>query len=360
MAIKKGRKRGVPASAASQAESRASENSRKSKRTTRSQDVKSASKRHIASDENESSDNENSDFAPESTREEEQDEEFTSFGAYVDNTINPETLEFLKELARNNTREWFHANKDIYKIALADFKSFSTVLQEEITKVDWTVPILPLERHNIFRIYRDIRFSSSKVPYKEYFSVAFSRTGKKGPYAKYYLSIQPGDHSFIGGGLWHPESTHVSLMRRAIDSNPQGLKDILTSKDFYANFLNTGETLGYRKNNSKKYIEGQALKNFIERNSEDALKTAPKGYDKAHPDIDLLRLKSYTVGKRITDEEILLPNSLNFLVDIVRVMEPFITYLNSIVMPDIGLAQAANNGGTQQGGGSGSGDGNGD
>ncbi|KAK6533257.1 hypothetical protein TWF694_002210 [Orbilia ellipsospora] len=325
MATRKGRKRSEPATAASLTD--ISDGSRKTHRRTRSQDVKSASKRRAASNENDGCNSEIPGSDSGDTEEEnEEEEEVIDERLYADNTLHPETLRFLRELAQNNEREWFHANKEIYKVALADFKSFSTVLQEEITKVDWTVPVLPLERHNLFRIHRDIRFSSSKVPYKEYFAVAFSRTGKQGLYAKYYLSIQPGNHSFIGGGLWHPEATHVSLVRRAIDRNPQELKDILTSKDFYANFLNSGETLGYRKTTSKKSIEERALKNFIERNSEDALKTAPKGYDKDHPDIELLRLKSYTIGKRITDDEILLPNSLDFLVDIIRVMEPFVRY----------------------------------
>ncbi|KAK6333586.1 hypothetical protein TWF718_011392 [Orbilia javanica] len=262
-------------------------------------------------------------------------EEDLATGDYTNDTIHSETLRFLKDLAKNNDRDWFHVHKDIYKTALADFKSFSSTLQEELTKVDWTVPILPLERHNLFRIHRDVRFSNSKVPYKEYFSVAFSRTGKQGHYAKYYLSIQPGDQSFIGGGLWHPEATHLSLMRREIDRNPRGLKDILVSRDFFTNFL---DATGSRGRLPAKAVENQAIKSFLERNSEDALKTAPKGYDKEHDDIDLLRLKSYTVGKRIKDSEILHSNSMEFMVDVFRVLEPFITYLNSIVMPDPGTA----------------------
>ncbi|KAF3942394.1 hypothetical protein ABW19_dt0208136 [Dactylella cylindrospora] len=253
------------------------------------------------------------------------------------------TDETIHQLAMNNERDWFHANKDIYKIALADFKSFCTVLQEKVTEVDWTVPILPLERHNLFRIHRDIRFSSSKIPYKEYFSVAFSRTGKQGLYAKYYLSIQPGDQSFLGGGLWHPEATHVSLMRREIDRHPDRLKGILASNDFYGNFLNPSASPTSRVIKTAKGVRDLAVKRFVERNSEDALKTAPKGYDKTHPDINLLRLKSYTVGKRISDEEILQPNAMDYIVEIIRAMEPFITYLNSVVMPDIGLGQGAGN-----------------
>ncbi|KAK6348755.1 hypothetical protein TWF730_009528 [Orbilia blumenaviensis] len=138
-------------------------------------------------------------------------------GGYADNTLHPDTLRFLKDLAKHNDRDWFHGHKDIYKIALADFKSFSSTLQEELTQVDWTVPILPLERHNLFRIYRDIRFSSSKVPFKEYFSVAFSRTGKQGLYAKYYLSIQPGDQSFIGNNHLHTTTIEIPLLSTWID-----------------------------------------------------------------------------------------------------------------------------------------------
>ncbi|KAK6508066.1 hypothetical protein TWF506_010174 [Arthrobotrys conoides] len=339
MAIKKGTKKG-PVTASQRLSTRTKtklSNMKRKKKTTvqktsRSRTSKGVSRLEDGVDQDEENESTDSEALNTPSTQSEQNSET---GGYTDDTLHFETLRFLKDLAKNNDRDWFHGHKSIYKIALADFKSFSSTLQEELIKVDWTVPILPLERHNIFRIYRDVRFSNSKVPYKEYFSVAFSRTGKQGHYAKYYLSIQPGDQSFVGGGLWHPEATHLALMRRAIDRNPRGLKDILVSRDFFTNFLDPGDSHGRM---SPKTIENQAVKSFLERNSEGALKTAPKGYDKEHDDIDLLRLKSYTVGKRIKDSEVLLPNSMEFIVDVFRALEPFITYLNSIVMPDLGHA----------------------
>ncbi|KAF3911226.1 hypothetical protein ABW20_dc0106614 [Dactylellina cionopaga] len=347
MVVKKGIKRKATGSRPG-SRTAATIKSRKTRRTAPSRTETVHKRRHSVqrdSDENNSTDAASEESAPELSESDSEDH-----AEYSDNTLHPETMQFLEDLAKNNDREWFHSHKEIYKTALSDFKSFSTVLQEEVTKVDWTVPILPLEKHNLFRIHRDIRFSSSKVPYKEYFSVAFSRTGKQGLYAKYYLSVQSGDQSFIGGGLWHPEATQVALMRRAIHRNPRGLKDILISKDFYANFLDPGSS-NDRGRPTEKLIGELALKSFVERNSENALKTAPKrkGYDKTHPDIDLLRLKSYTVGKRISDLEILLPNAMVYLVDIVRTLEPFVAYLNSVVMPDIGLGEEAGGDDQQEG-----------
>ncbi|KAJ6262109.1 hypothetical protein Dda_2914 [Drechslerella dactyloides] len=352
---KSGTKRKAAASSSSLASTRQRKTRRAApakKQQQRSRKRASARRKRDSSDSSDEydDDGDENDDSDDSDGEDGGDANYASDGepssSYADDTVHPDTMRFLQgqnaDLAKNNDREWFHGHKDIYKRALGDFKTFCTVLQEEVTKVDWTVPVLPLEKHNLFRIYRDIRFSSSKVPYKEYFSVAFSRTGKQGLYAKYYLSVQAGDQSFIGGGLWHPEATHVSLMRRAIDKNPRGLKDILVSKDFYANFLDAGSAGGRKPVTGKKKIEELALKSFVERNSEDALKTAPKGYDKEHPDIELLRLKSYTVGKRITDAEILLPNAMEQLVEIIRTLEPFVSYLNSVVMPDIGLGQGPN------------------
>ncbi|KAG9811717.1 hypothetical protein KCU68_g20526, partial [Aureobasidium melanogenum] len=87
----------------------------------------------------------------------------------------------------------------------------------------------------VFRIYRDIRFSKDPTPYKPYFSAAWSRTGRKGPYAAYYVQISPND-SFVGGGYWSPDARALAALRTTIDENPQRLKDVLMNDKMRAEF----------------------------------------------------------------------------------------------------------------------------
>ncbi|KAI5810007.1 hypothetical protein DFH27DRAFT_606430 [Peziza echinospora] len=244
---------------------------------------------------------------------------------YTDETIHCHTLEFLRKLAESNNRDWFSENDIIYRAAKADFDSFITILSEKITEhVDTTVPELPL-KDLIFRIYRDIRFSNDQTPYKVYFSAAWSRTGRKGPYAHYYLQIQPQGKSMVGGGLWHVDSQPLALLRQHIARNPDRLKRILASPGIAEGFLEL----------NKHVDENQAVDAFVAKNSEDALKSAPKGYPKDHVDIKLLRLRSFTVGKRLQDEDVTSSNIVGVIVDLFSKMEPLITYLNSVIMPDV-------------------------
>ncbi|OCL15453.1 hypothetical protein AOQ84DRAFT_124095 [Glonium stellatum] len=115
---------------------------------------------------------------------------------YADDTIHPNTMLFLKDLAANNDREWLKMHDPDYRAALKDFTSFVECLTQRMVEVDETIPELPV-KDIIFRIYRDIRFTTDPTPYKTYFSAAWSRTGRKGPYAAYYLQIAPGK-SFVG------------------------------------------------------------------------------------------------------------------------------------------------------------------
>ncbi|KAI5778722.1 hypothetical protein EDC01DRAFT_331547 [Geopyxis carbonaria] len=244
--------------------------------------------------------------------------------AYSDNTVHPNTLKFLKALAKHNDRAWLRENDPLYRAGKADFEKFVESVNEEMAqKVDDTIPELPV-KDLVFRIHRDIRFSNDQTPYKTHFSVAWSRTGRKGPYASYFLSIEPGK-SFAGGGIWHAEAKALALIRRDIDKNPKRLKAVLTGENFAGEFFGS----------VKKLDEKGAVKAFTAKNSEDALKTAPKTYPKDHKDIELLRLRSFTIGKQIPDNDVTSPDFKDKLTAIFKNMEPLITYLNSCVMPDI-------------------------
>ncbi|MCJ1256101.1 hypothetical protein MMC24_003921 [Lignoscripta atroalba] len=240
---------------------------------------------------------------------------------YKDDTIHPNTMLFLSDLKENNDREWLKVHDADYRQSKMDFDSFVESLTEKIVEKDETIPELP-PKDLTFRIYRDIRFSPDPTPYKTYFSAAWSRTGRKGPYAGYYVQIQPGG-SFVGGGLWHPEAQPLGLMRRDIDRNSHRLKAILTEPSIRKEFFN-----GISNSEMK------AVKAFVGQNTENMLKTKPKGFTAENPNIDLLRLRSYTIGRKLKDEEVVGPKGLGRIVELLGIMTPFITYLNSVVMPD--------------------------
>ena len=119
---------------------------------------------------------------------------------YTDSTIHPNTLLFLGDLAKNNERDWLKTHDADFRASEKDWKSFVEALTEKIIEKDDTIPELP-PKDLVFRIYRDVRFSPDPTPYKSHFSAAWSRTGRKGPYACYYLQIKPKG-SFLGAGVW--------------------------------------------------------------------------------------------------------------------------------------------------------------
>nr|OQO15840.1 hypothetical protein B0A51_17555 [Rachicladosporium sp. CCFEE 5018] len=240
---------------------------------------------------------------------------------YADERIHPNTLLFLEELKANNDREWLKMHDPDFRQAEKDWFGFVEKLTEKLTEIDDTVPELPV-KDVIFRIYRDVRFSKDPTPYKPHFSAAWSRTGRKGPYAHYYVQVSPNDQTFVGGGLWHPEAAPTAAMRRDIDRRPNRLKYILLEPRVRKDFLKNAPASAQK-----------AVKAFIATNDENALKTRPKGYAADHPDIALMRLRNYTIGSKVSDKE-LLSDGLTRITDLFACMKPFITYLNSVVMPD--------------------------
>ncbi|QIW94556.1 hypothetical protein AMS68_000074 [Peltaster fructicola] len=241
---------------------------------------------------------------------------------YEDDQLHPNTFLFLQELKQNNERQWLKMHDPDFRQAERDWFSFVEKLTERLTEIDETVPELPV-KDVIFRIYRDVRFSPDPTPYKAHFSAAFSRTGRKGPYAHYYVQISPGDESFVGGGIWHPDAAPLAALRQRVDRNSRELKDVLLNNDLRKEFLK-----GAPKNDAK------VVKAFVASNAENALKTKPKGFDADHADIDLLRLRNYTIGRKLAQDELIGEGGLNRVAELLACLRPFITYLNSVVMPD--------------------------
>lgn len=185
---------------------------------------------------------------------------------YTDETLHPNTLLFLRDLKAHNQRPWLKSHDEEYRRALKDWESYVTTLTNRLIDLDPTIPELPL-RDVIFRIYRDTRFSKDPTPYKPHFSAAWSRTGRKGPYACYYVHVEPGGKCSVGGGLWGPEAGSVSRLRASIDERPHRWRRALGAEGFGRMF--------YGKEAGKGGDEG-AVKRFVDRNQRGALKTKPK------------------------------------------------------------------------------------
>ncbi|KAL8687905.1 MAG: hypothetical protein Q9224_005019 [Gallowayella concinna] len=222
---------------------------------------------------------------------------------YKEGLIHPNTMLFLGDLKDNNDREWLKMHDADYRQSKKDFDAFVEKMTEKMTEIDETLPELPP---------KDLT----------HFSVAWSRTGRKGPYAGYYLQIKPSG-SFIGGGLWCPEAAPLTLMRKDIDRKSHKLKTVLMEPAMRKEFLG-----GIPKDEKK------AIRAFTEQNKENALKTKPKGYDAENPNIALLRLRNYTAGRKLSDEEVVGPRGPERIAALMAGLTPFITYLNSVVMPD--------------------------
>jgi len=185
-------------------------------------------------------------------------------------------LKFLKSIAKNNNREWFEINKPKYLEAKLQFEDFLEAFHKELLKFDESLAGLNPRKQG-FRIYRDVRFSKDKRPYKINMGAGMSAHGKMEQEPGYYIHIEPGK-SFIAGGIYMPDNENLAKIRQEIDYNVRDFLKILNDKKFKKLF--------------------PALSDF------DKLKTAPKGYPKEHPYIDLLRHKSYIVSHNFTDAEV--------------------------------------------------------
>ncbi len=208
-------------------------------------------------------------------------------------------MKFLSDLEKNNNREWMQDNKKVYQNAKDEFSGF---VNELITGIAGFDPDLTgLEpKQCTFRINRDIRFSKDKSPYKNNFGAYMAKGGKKGEGGGYYIHLQPGE-SFMGGGIYMPPSDVLARIRQEIDYNPKPLLAILGNKDF---------------------------KNFYGGLSGEQLKTAPKGYEKDHANIELLRFKSFVVFRKISGDQI---GSATFANDVVKgfkLLKPLKDYLS--------------------------------
>lgn len=207
---------------------------------------------------------------------------------------------FLADIKDNNNKEWMDANRPVYQKAREEFIKITQYIIDSVGQYDEN--ILGVDpKKAIFRINRDIRFSKNKDPYKTNFGAFMVPDGKKSGNAGYYLHLQPGEETFIAGGVYMPASDRLVKIRQEIDYNASELKKISDHPDFQKYF---GE------------IQGEKLKR------------APKGYPMDHPNLELLKLKSFLVAHKVSDKQVLSEGFSDYAVEVFRAMTPFNEYLN--------------------------------
>ncbi len=211
--------------------------------------------------------------------------------------LQQSNFDFLSRLDKNNNREWFNDHKKEYEAEREHVIQFAEDLLGQMKTHDDIETVSG--KKSLYRIYRDIRFSKDKTPYKTIWSGSFTRATKllRGGY---YFHIQPGN-SFVGGGFWGPNAADLKRIRQNIADYEDEFRGILADQNFIANF---GELKG------------------------DQLKTAPKGIDKAHPAIDLLRYKQFLLMRTFSDEEVLSPNFSKQASDTFKAMRPFFDFMS--------------------------------
>lgn len=215
-------------------------------------------------------------------------------------SISKTTLDFLAALKENNNRDWFAEQKSEFQKEQKKAKDFYNAILEQLKSHD------DIEGIKMFRIYRDVRFSLDKTPYKPHFAGSFSRATKK-LRGGYYLRIRPGE-SFLAGGFWEPNKEDLLRIRKEFEIDTAEIRSILSNPSFVANF---GKLQG------------------------DSLKTAPRNFDKEHPDMDLIKMKQFIVVRNFTDEEVLSPDFLERINESYKAMRPYFNYMSEVLTTDL-------------------------
>ena len=214
--------------------------------------------------------------------------------------IENATLKFLKDIAKNNNREWFLGHKAQYENALQNLKNVAEDVRQRLNKKD------VIEEAKVFRIYKDVRFSKDKTPYKNHFGVHFKRatTERRGGY---YLHIEPGG-TFVGGGFWEPDPADLKRIREEFAYDDKPIRKIISAKTFV---------------------------NYFGKLDGDELKTAPSGFERDHPAIDLIRKKQFIVGRKFSDTDVANENFKKEIVLTFEAMRPFFEYMSEVLTTDL-------------------------
>ena len=216
-------------------------------------------------------------------------------------SIPKETFTFFKSLENNNNRDWFNEHKAEFKALEKEVKAAYNYLGELMNAHD------QIEKAKLFRIYRDVRFSKNKLPYKTHFGGSFVRR-KPELRGGYYVHLQPNNQSFIASGFWEPNKEDLLRIRKEFEMDDNEMRDILKDKAFKTTW---GDFVG------------------------DELKTAPKGFDKTHPAIDLIRKKQYIFTKNYSDKEVLADGFLIEVSQAFKKVRPYLNYMSDVLTTNL-------------------------
>ena len=217
--------------------------------------------------------------------------------------FQPSTLNFLKQLAKNNNKVWLDENRNNYLAAKNDFENFVSSLIKKVSLFDEDIKELQA-KDCTFRLNRDIRFSKDKTPYKINMGASINRGGKKSLYAGYYFHLEPGNKSFAAGGLWMPMAPELKKVRQEIDYNLDEFVGILNNKKFINHYT------------------------ALEITDDVKLINLPRGYEKTNPAAEYLKLKSFIATKPVSDAELTSPSLINSTSKAFEALMPFIKFLN--------------------------------
>lgn len=214
--------------------------------------------------------------------------------------ITKDIFDFLKELEKNNNKEWFTEHKTQFKTLEAKVKKFYTSVLQSMREHD------ELEKLKMFRIYRDVRFSKDKTPYKVHFAGSFSRMGNA-LRGGYYIRLKPSE-SFIAAGFWEPNKDDLLRIRKEFELDSSEIREILNNPSFKKVWGN---------------LQGEELK------------TAPKGFDKEDPNIDLIRKKQFIVMKNFSDQDVFSPDFEDTLNKSFKAVRPYFDLMSDILTTNL-------------------------
>ncbi|MDY7395037.1 DUF2461 domain-containing protein [Aureibaculum sp. 2210JD6-5] len=215
-------------------------------------------------------------------------------------TIPQKAITFFKTLEKNNNREWFNEHKPEFKAIEVEVKQFYKELLKKLQEHD------EVDKLKMFRIYRDVRFSKNKDPYKTHFGGSYNRVKPK-LRGGYYVHIAPGD-SFIATGFWQPAKEDLFRIRKEFELDATEIRAILKNKKF-----------------------NQIWGDFVG----EEVKTAPKGFSKEHENIDLIRKKQFIFTKKYTDKEVTSPDFINEVNSAFKAIRPYFDYMSEVLTTDL-------------------------
>lgn len=219
--------------------------------------------------------------------------------------LQQSSILFLRNLKKNNRKDWFDANRQKYDATKKDVEELSAAIIKLLSRSDESIAHLQ-PKDCMFRINRDVRFSKDKSPYKTNMGVYFSKGGKKGPHAGYYFHLEPGA-CFVAGGLWMPMPEDLKKVRQEIDYNWDEFRKIIESKKFRSTF------------------------GALQRPADYVLSRPPKGYDEDNPAIEYLKLKSIIASTTLPDTDLTSNQLVKTIVARFVAMKPLVDFLNRAI-----------------------------